>query len=96
MNTRNLLINELAIQHGWNSVEIEHAQNTADDAEYQDECIVETVSGRNIHTPAHPAPCHYVRVVQAGFELAYWNYREWEEDPIVVMGALLGAAHRRK
>ncbi|OIP99467.1 hypothetical protein AUK40_00725 [Candidatus Wirthbacteria bacterium CG2_30_54_11] len=47
---------------------------------------------RNIHTPAHPAGCSYVRIVVDGYEIAYWDKNEWKQDPSVVMGAIMGAA----
>lgn len=35
----------------------------------------------------------YVRVVNPqGGEIAYWNWEEWEEAPIPVVGAILGCA----
>lgn len=34
----------------------------------------------------------YVQVVDVvGNEVAYWDYKEWEEDPILVMGAMVNA-----
>ena len=42
-------------------------------------------------TPAYPDDCSYVRLVIDGTtEVAYWDYKEWEEDPQVVIGALVG------
>ena len=43
---------------------------------------------------AEVEPCGvtYVRLVdRRGVECAMWTYDEWEEDPQLVMGAILGA-----
>lgn len=37
----------------------------------------------------------YILIADAdGNEIGYWNYEEWRDDPIVVMGAILIAAAR--
>ena len=42
-------------------------------------------------TPAFPDDCSYVRLVMDGeIEIVYWDWKEWEEDPKVVMGAIVG------
>lgn len=76
------------------------------DLEYGDECIVATDQGMGykgeeyqVRAPAFPADCDYVRVVllRRGrgrvrvYECAYWNADEWKEDPMNVMGAIMGA-----
>tara|TARA_Y100000401_G_C8277545_1_gene201646 strand:- start:376 stop:579 length:204 start_codon:yes stop_codon:yes gene_type:complete len=34
--------------------------------------------------------CSYVRFVnEEGTEVAYWDYKEWQEDPKIVMGAIM-------
>lgn len=78
-----------AVEHKWSDVELDHALG-AMDAEYEKECIIRLENGREVHCPAAPLACDYVRVVQEGFELAYWVCDEWEESPMNVMGAFLG------
>ena len=40
----------------------------------------------------NPRGCDYVRVVGEEFvECGYWTFQEWEEEPISVMGAIMGA-----
>lgn len=63
---------------------------------YGDECVIELASGAAIRTDsleASPGGCSYVRVCRAdGTEIAYWSSTEWQEDPQLVMAAILGAA----
>jgi hypothetical protein len=80
----------LAEQYDWSAVELSHALGSLD-AKYKNEAVVELASGRKLHCPAYPADCDYVRIVQDGFELAYWCSDEWEESPMDVMGAIVGA-----
>ena len=47
-----------------------------------------------IRTPAFPDPASYVRILRAGYEVAYWVCDEWQEQPEEVMGAIVGAARR--
>ena len=83
---------EIMEQFGLNAGNLGHAISSLD-AEYQDECITTTLSGRKIHTPAYPTDCSYVRITYCGLELAYWDHAEWAEAPAEVMGAIMGAAH---
>ncbi|KKK68893.1 hypothetical protein LCGC14_2939480, partial [marine sediment metagenome] len=43
--------------------------------------------------PKFPLPCDYVRIVLRHdlTEVAYWICDEWAEDPVEVMGAIIGA-----
>lgn len=51
------------------------------------------VTGKRIVFPAHPEECSYVRVIDPkGKEIAYWDSLEWEDEPVEVMGAIMGAA----
>jgi hypothetical protein len=59
--------------------------------EYPNETVTQLVGGREVHCPAHPEVCDYVRVCFAGLELAYWVCDEWEMDPTGVMGALMAS-----
>jgi len=63
---------------------------------YGSECIVELANGRTMRTDTYednPAGSSYVRVCDAGgTEIAYWTYTEWQEDPQLVMAAIIGAA----
>ena len=57
----------------------------------KDECVVVLESGLELHCPAVPEPCSYVRVVDPMVgEVVYWDSAEWQEDPEGVMGALIG------
>lgn len=85
----------LASFFNWSSEELLHADQSADDEPLPDECIVPLANGRALHTPAYPAQCEYVRVTQAGHELAYWDFAEWRDCPQLVMGALIGCAKGR-
>lgn len=90
-----MTIKRAAKKFGWLDVEIEHAINNAD-AEYDDECIIELANGKSLHCPAFPDDCDYVRIVQGGYEIAYWIYNEWAECPREVMGAIIGAMKGNK
>jgi hypothetical protein len=56
------------------------------------EAVIELASGCEVRCPPGSEDCEYVRIVNAdGCELAYWHYTEFQEDPVLVLGALLGA-----
>lgn len=63
------------------------------------ECVIQLANGNTIRTDTYddnPDGSSYVRVCAPdGREIAYWTYTEWEEDPQLVMGAILGAASSR-
>lgn len=69
------------------------------DPDYGEELALRiAASGREIRTNAG-APgeaivgADYIRVLDAqGRELAYWSHTEWAEEPVEVLGAILGAA----
>ena len=91
---RGLDFDAIADALGWSEGERVHARDSmASSGDYGDECTIQTDSGRQICCPAVPAPCSYVRICQAGFELAYWNADELRESPEEVLGAILGAAN---
>jgi hypothetical protein len=78
----------LAGYFGWTQEELEHSLKTLNFV-YGKENTVPLKNGREIRWPASPQSCTYVRVVQAGFELAYWtcdDEHHWFED---VMGSFL-------
>jgi hypothetical protein len=56
------------------------------------ECSISITGRVSLVAPAYPDECSYVRVVDShnGEELAYWDHKEWEEDPTDVMGAIIG------
>jgi len=64
----------------------------------EDEVFVDTVGGEKLvfsSYRADPEGATYVRIVdERGVELLYWTCQEWEEDPVLVMGAILGAVMR--
>jgi len=87
-------IDDLAARLGWRDVEKQHALDCVRDdpgygSSFGDECVITTHSGRELRSPAYPAPCDYLRVTQHGFELAYWTSDEWAQDP-EVLGAIMG------
>jgi len=60
--------------------------------ESPEETVIELKNGGSVRCPAHPAPCDYVRVCdEGGEEIVYYDKQEWIDEPVDVMGALLGA-----
>lgn len=61
----------------------------------QDECVIALKDGHELRCPSHPDNCEYVRITdEDGEEVAYWHYKEFEEDARDVLGALLGAINK--
>jgi hypothetical protein len=62
----------------------------------ENEFVVLMANGNTISTDTaddNPEGSSYVRVCDPhGNEIAYWDSAEWQEDPELVMGAILGAA----
>ena len=69
--------------------EAAHAEDTADD-KFGPEFSVR-FGRRVIKVPSHPDGCSYIRILDQGREVAYWDAEEWAEDPEGVMGAIMGA-----
>lgn len=45
---------------------------------------------KEIRCPAYPEECDYVRITDLeGNEVVYWHFNEWQEEPQLVMGAIL-------
>jgi len=86
-------IEELGARLGWNENEIAHARDiTEAQADgFGEECVMVAHSGRELRTPAYPAPVDYMRIAQHGFELAYWSLDEVKADAEDVLGAIMGA-----
>ena len=58
----------------------------------ENEAVVYLISGMELRCPAAPAPCEYVRVVDAGGnEVVYYDQNEFTENAAEVLGALMGA-----
>ena len=56
-------------------------------------CLVLDNGNKIISTSEKHMAGDYVRVVSKdGVEIGYWDNLEWQEDPIVVMGAILRCA----
>ena len=59
------------------------------------EVQVETVYGEKLCFKSFeesPLGCEYVRIINSeGKEVAYWSSSEWRDDPVSVMGAIMGA-----
>lgn len=77
---------------GWSEEEKRHARENLD-VSYGPECVIPLENGREIRTPPFPGLCSYVRIVQQGYELAFWTTEEFADDAPGVLGALIGAAH---
>lgn len=76
---------------GFELSHIEHNQ----DVDYGHECAAVVHTGFELRYSASEDLVDYVRVCDPlGREIAYWNSDEWQEDPQVVMGAILGALMR--
>lgn len=72
---------------------LSNASNGDSESDYGPECVIPLANGRTMNTPAYPLDCEYVRIVQDGREVAYWDQAEWASDPAIVMGAIMGAAN---
>ena len=56
----------------------------------ESECSIKVPNGRLV-SPSFPTDCDYIRIVNdEGYEVVYWHYNEFEEDPKLVLGALMG------
>ena len=75
----------------WTEEEVRHAKENPSSG-YGPECVVHLENGRQLRTPAYPALCSYIRVMDCGYELAFWDCDEFGSDPACVLGALMGAA----
>ena len=84
-------LERLAQERGWSAEETRHALDNLG-VSYGPECIVPLKNGRQLRTPPFPGLCSYIRVLDGGFELAFWEIDEFGEDPANVLGALIGAA----
>lgn len=52
-------------------------------------------NGFALRFPLDSEGCEYVRTVDPfGREIAYWDHEEWQRDPRIVMGAILGSVVR--
>jgi len=59
-----------------------------------EECWIKVGKGTLVFQSAevHPDGTNYVRVLdENNEEIAYWDAAEWGEDPVSVMGAIMGA-----
>lgn len=57
----------------------------------QSEVRITTDTGVVVAAPEYPSPCHYLRLLRPdGTELAYWDAREWGDNPTEVVGAIVG------
>lgn len=84
-------LDEIASHLGWSEATKEHARGSIEDV-YENEGVIVTHSGRELRFPAYPLPCDYLRIVEYGFELAYWNSDEWRDAPDEVIGAIMGCS----
>lgn len=76
------------------SQELEHLADAEGDA-YGPECTLQVQTGFMLKTAGYPEACDYVRVCDPlGREIAYWHADEWQQEPAVVMGAIIGALSR--
>lgn len=57
-----------------------------------EESVLTLSDGKRLICPAYPDPCAYVRIEDRyERELLYWEWNEWADDPMGVIGALFGA-----
>lgn len=89
-------VRKLGAIRGWRDCEIEHAIASLGDR-YLDEHVMHTRDTRYLHFGIADGQCDYVRVVEDGYELAYWTADEWRCDPQTVMAAIavIGGARPR-
>lgn len=85
-------------EKGWNEqlcrAELDHAEASAGD-QYGSEAALIAHTGFELRYDTDGELLTYVRVCDPlGRELAYWTYDEWQEDPQLVMGAIIGALVR--
>jgi hypothetical protein len=81
--------------HIWDAQEADLRAEETGEGGYARECSIQTHTGFMLKTPAYPEDCSYVRVCDPlGRETFYWASDEWEQDPEVVMGAIMGALNR--
>ena len=63
----------------------------------ENECSVKISNRMSLVCPAYPEPCSYVRLVIDGeIESSFWHWEEWQEDPQVVMGAIMGIMNEQQ
>lgn len=86
-----VLYDALAVRFGWRADVRAHVMAT-NGILHEHECIIPLSNGRELRCPAHPLPCSYVRIAEAGHELMYWASDEWRDNPQDVIGAILGLA----
>lgn len=79
----------LAAYYDWTQEELAHAISAIDHV-YGAENAVKLANGREIRWPS--AACSYVRVVQSGFELAYWSSVDWRFAAETTMAAILACS----
>lgn len=78
------------------------AEHIIDDPEYGEEVEIALLNGAAIRTgagkPGEPLfSGSYIRIVNAdGTENGYWHCDEWEDEPLLVMGAILASASGRE
>lgn len=75
-------------------IELDHIEDSVD-LTYPAECELLTHTGFALRYDVEDELLTYVRVVDPlGREVASWVFEEWQEDPQLVMGAILGALAR--
>jgi hypothetical protein len=78
---------ELYARLNWADFEWEHAMDAAGSA-YDGEDFVIFHGGSVLMF--EPGEITYIRVVQEGCEVGYWDRDEWQDDPQEVFGAIIG------
>ena len=77
--------------HFWHSTFPPFPEGWTEEGPHPDETVIELASG-SVRWSAHPAPCEYIRVCdENGYEVVYYDKQEWDDEPVDVMGALLGS-----
>lgn len=89
-------MSEEGVNASLQAFEVVHLRNSADN-DYGQECAIVTHTGFQLRYSADEDTPSYVRVTDPlGREIAYWISDELQEDPELVMGAILGALARGK
>jgi len=77
-----------AFLEGWNQED----QDDMNGRHIGEMCLTIKESGNKLCFLTHLTPCDHIRVLDPeGKEIAYWDEKEWEEEPAEVMGAIMGA-----
>lgn len=96
--TVNQLLHPFELAHAHDSGMADMRAEDTGSGGYGAETTVQAHTGFYLKCPSHeqcPEGADYLRVCDPlGREVAYWTHEEWREDPLGVMGAVMGALVR--